>query len=101
MVASDGRRPARVAERVRDVLAEVLGRVVNDTARNVVDALLVRSGRAASGAILTHCACHLVTYVRRRRAQVLTQRPVSTIFRQCFVKVLAIWHRAPSKRTTV
>ena len=30
MVASDGRRPARVAERVRDVLAEVLGRVVND-----------------------------------------------------------------------
>ena len=30
MVQSDGRRPARVAERVRDVLAEVLARVVND-----------------------------------------------------------------------
>jgi ribosome-binding factor A len=30
MVASDGRRPARVAERVRDVLAEVLVRVVRD-----------------------------------------------------------------------
>ncbi len=30
MVASDGRRPARVAERIRDVLAEVLLRVVRD-----------------------------------------------------------------------
>jgi len=30
MVASDGRRPARVAERIRDVLAEVFGRVVSD-----------------------------------------------------------------------
>ena len=30
MVATDGRRPARVAERVRDVIAEVFQRVVND-----------------------------------------------------------------------
>ncbi len=30
MVATDGRRPARVAERIRDVLAEVLARVVSD-----------------------------------------------------------------------
>jgi ribosome-binding factor A len=30
MVATDGRRPARVAERVRDVLAEALARAVSD-----------------------------------------------------------------------